>query len=69
MNKMFHNKIIKVDGKETYLLAHWLSDLGIVLEISGPETIVLHEHTVTELNGDALVLDDKETNFLTLDFF
>lgn len=52
----FHNRIIKVDGQETYLLAHWISDNGIVLEVSGPETIYLQEHNVTEYDGSELIL-------------
>lgn len=53
----FHNDhMILVDGKETYLLSHWINDNGIVLDISGPESILLHEHKVTETNGDELDL-------------
>lgn len=55
--RFFHNNhIILVDGKETYLLAHYVSDNGIILEISGIESIYLHEHIVTEYNGSPLKL-------------
>lgn len=54
--KKFHDRIIKVDGEETYLLSHQITDTGILLTVSGPETIYLHEHNVTEFNGEEINL-------------
>lgn len=58
MSYHFHERhMIVVDGKQTYLLSHRISDNGILLDISGPETIYLHEHIVTETNGKAINLN------------
>lgn len=50
-------RIIKVDGEETHFLSFAISDLGIVLTVSGPSVIVLADHVVTEYDGSPLVLD------------
>jgi len=50
--------MICVDNQQTYLLASWITDNGVALEISGPETIFLHEHKVTEINGNELIIKD-----------
>lgn len=49
-------RIILVNGEETYLLRSWISDNGIVVEVSGPESLLLHEHNITELDGRELDL-------------
>jgi hypothetical protein len=57
MRKTFHdNYRVIVDGGMTYLLSHWITDLGIALCVSGPEVLLLHEHTVTEADGSELLL-------------
>lgn len=53
------SRIIKVDGTETYLLSHWVSDNGIVIEVSGPQVLRLDEHEATEYDGSELKLDGK----------
>lgn len=45
------SRIIKVNGEETHLLAWWVSDDGIVLEVSGPKSHLLHQVKVTEYDG------------------
>jgi hypothetical protein len=53
----FHeNHAVLVDGGPTWLLSHRLDDLGIALTVSGPETVHLHEHSVTEADGSPLDL-------------
>jgi hypothetical protein len=52
----FHNRIIKVNGEETYFLRHWLSDHGIVIEVSGPQAFLYHENNITEYDGSQLDL-------------
>ncbi len=47
-------RIIKVDGEETYFLSHQLCDSGILVTVSGPRCILLHEHEITELDGTPL---------------
>lgn len=47
----FHHRIIIVDGEQTHFLRHWISSSGIVIEVSGPKSLLLHEHNITELNG------------------
>jgi len=54
--RKFHDRIIKVDGEETYLLSHFISDNGIVIVVSGPESLLLKEHIVTEYDGSPLDL-------------
>lgn len=49
-------RIILVDSEETYLLGYRVCDSGIRLEVSGPESLLMHEHTVTECDGSPLVL-------------
>ena len=44
-------RIIKVDGVETYFLSHQLCDSGILITVSGPCCILLHEHEIVELDG------------------
>ena len=52
----FHNRIILVNGQETYFLRHWISDNGIVIEVSGPVSLLYHQYTITEVDGSKLVL-------------
>ncbi len=55
--KTFHdNHRIKVDGKTTWLLSHWLTDDGVAICVSGPDVLLLHEHVVTEEDGNPLSL-------------
>ena len=55
--RKFHDRIILVDGQETYFLAHFISDNGIVIEVSGPKSLYLHEHEFLECDGSQLNLD------------
>jgi hypothetical protein len=55
---MFHNRVIIVDGEETYFLRHWISDNGVVIEVSGPKSLLLSEHTITEFDGSPLNLKE-----------
>jgi len=57
MLKFYTNKMILVDGRQTYLLTSSVGDSGVLLCVSGPHTIVLHEHVVTELDGSELKLE------------
>lgn len=52
-----HTRLIKVDGKTTTILARWVSDRGVMITVSGPEELVLHDHKVTEYNGARFDLD------------
>jgi len=57
MSEHFHdNHMILLNEEQTYLLSHRVCDNGIALCVSGPEIVMLHEHTVTELNGSKLHL-------------
>lgn len=56
MRRQHEERIIKVDGEETYLLSSSVSDSGIILLVSGPQSIVLTDHTVTEYDGSPLDL-------------
>lgn len=49
-------RIILVDGYQTYLLRSWVSDNGIIVEVSGPESLYFHEHNITEVDGSQLDL-------------
>ncbi len=55
--RTFHDRIILVDGQETYFLAHFICDSGIAIEVSGPETLYFHEHEFKELDGSELDLN------------
>ena len=56
----FHNNhMIVVDGEQTYLLSHRLSNNGILLDVSGPETVYLHEHVVKEVDGKEIDLSTE----------
>ena len=57
MHKTFHDEhMIILDGEQTHLLCHWVSDNGVILSVSGPEQVLHHEHTVTETDGSPLKL-------------
>lgn len=60
---MFHNRIIVVDGEQTHFLRHWVGEYGVIIEVSGPESLRFDEHSFTELDGSELDLsaqgDDK----------
>jgi len=43
--------MILVDGDQTWLLSHCVTDSGISICVSGPEILMLHEHTITETDG------------------
>jgi hypothetical protein len=58
MSKHYDRKMIVVDGAHTYLLSSWVCDEGVALMVSGPETILLHQHKVTEPDGSELKLEE-----------
>ena len=45
---------IIVNGEQTILLAWWISDDGVVIEVSGPRSLLLADAEVTELDGSTL---------------
>lgn len=55
--RYYRDRRILVDGEETWLLRTWVSDSGLVVEVSGPRSLLLAEHTVTERDGSELQLE------------
>ena len=55
--KTFHdNHMVLADGKQTWLLSHWVTASGIAVCVSGPEVLLLHEHEITEIDGSPVLL-------------
>ena len=61
MKKYHENHRILLNDKLIYLLQHWDTDEGIALIVSGPKTVLLHEHIVTEEDGSKLDLSKGTT--------
>ena len=58
MSHFHEDHMIIVDGRQTWLLSYKVSDSGVLITVSGPKVLVLHQHEITELDGSPVKLND-----------
>ncbi len=60
-------RVIRVNGEETKLLAWWIGDDGIVIEVSGIEVHRLSDVKAYELDGAPLAIGEAQRELRLLD--